>query len=131
MYVHTLYKRRAAHTRRTISQLLHLLTIQKLIDEHKVVLYTLLGDGGEVGLENVDHFVEKLKDERRIDVLSRGRHDPDIVSTSVKVAGPCNVGDRRTNAVSCVDHIYTKCIYTRPSVDIHVCTHRKKKNIQL
>ena len=87
-------------------------TIQKLIDEYKVVLDAILCDGDEVGLQNINHLVEKLKDQGGVDVLSGGSHNPDIVTSRVKVTGPGYVGDGRSHRVTSMDHVHTKCIHT-------------------
>lgn len=100
-----------------------LLTIQELVDEYKVVLDAVLCDGGEVGLENTDHLVEKLKHQSSIDVLSGGGHNPDIVASRVEVAGPGYVGDGRSHRVTSMDHVHTKCIHSRTSVRTY--SHRK------
>ena len=99
------------------------LTIQELIDEYKVVLDAVLCDGGEVGLENADHLVEKLKHQSSIDVLSGGGHNPDIVASRVEIACPGYIGDGRSHRVTSVDHVHTKCIHSRTSV--RVCSRRK------
>ena len=102
------------------------LTIQQLVNKHKVVLDALLSNGGEIGLQDTYHLVEKLKDEGSIYILSCGGHNPDIVATSVKVTGPGNVGDWGPDRVPSVDHIHTKCINICPTVGFmfrHVCVY--------
>ena len=91
-------------------------TIQKLIDEHKVVLDAVLCDGGEVRLQYTDHLVQELKDQSGVDVLSGGGHNPDIVTSCVEVACPGYVSDGGSHRVTCMDHIHTKRINTRAPV---------------
>ncbi len=86
------------------------LTIEKLIDEHKVVLYSLLCNLPKVRLQDLHHLVQKLEDQGCIYVLSGSCHDPDIGPPGMEVASPGNVGDWRADSMARMDHTHTECI---------------------
>ena len=68
------------------------LTIQKLIDEDKVVLDILLAYFAKVGLHDFTHFKQELKHHFGVDILLSDRGQPDVGSLDVEERGAGNVG---------------------------------------
>lgn len=68
-------------------------TIQKLVDQHKVVLDVLLADLAEICSHDVTHLVEELEDHGGVDILLGDGSQPDVGALDVEEAGAGDVGD--------------------------------------
>lgn len=79
-------------SRRETEQLI--LTIQKLVDEHKVVFDVLFTDLSKIGSHHITHFVEELEDHRCINILLGDGSQPDIGTFDMEETGASDVGDR-------------------------------------
>ena len=61
---------------KTLSKII--LTIKKLIDEHKVVLYVFFRNLAKVGLHHICHLQQELKDHGSVDILFCYSCHPDV-----------------------------------------------------
>lgn len=90
------------------------LTIQQLIDQHKVVLYVLLADLPEVGGHHVTHLVKKLEHHGGVDILLGDSSQPDVGTLDVEEARAGDVGDRRAHLLPGVDDIDAEGVHSIP-----------------
>lgn len=81
------------------------ITIEELVDEHKVVLDVLLGDLAKVGLHDVDDLEEELKDHGSVDILLGHCGEPYVGPLYVEERGPGDVGNRRPDLLPRVYHV--------------------------
>lgn len=88
-----------------------LLTVEQLIDEHKVVLDVLLADLAKVGCHDVTHLVQELEHHGGVDILLSDGCQPDVGALHVEKAGTGDVGHRRSDLLSCVDHVHTERVH--------------------
>lgn len=86
------------------------LTIQQLIDKHKIILDIFFRQLAKVRLHHIHNFEQELKHHRSIDVLPGHGSYPHIAALGVEEACPGDVRDGRTNHASGMDNVYTKCI---------------------
>lgn len=91
-----------------------IITIQKLVDEDKVVLDVLLADLAEVGRHHIAHLVEELEHHGGVDILLGDGSQPDVGALDVEEAGACDVGDGRADLLASVDHVNPECINRVP-----------------
>jgi len=91
-------------------------TVKKLIDEHKVVFDVVLSDFAEVRLHDGHHFRQKLKHQRRIDVLFGRHRQPYVRPFYMEKAGSGDVSDWRSDLLPRMDYVHTECIHCIPPV---------------
>lgn len=87
------------------------LTIQQLVDEHKVVLDILLTDLPKVGRHDITHLVEELEHHSSVDILLGDSSQPDVGALDMKEASAGDVGDRGAHLLSGVDHIHAERVH--------------------
>ena len=95
-------------------------TVQKLVDEYKVVLHTLLADLAKVRLQHLHHLVEELKDECGVHIGPGSGHDPHVALVGVEVACAGNVGHWGAHGVTSMDDTHTKCVHSGSAVCVCV-----------
>ena len=91
--------------------------VQQLVDEHKVVLHVLLGDLAEVGLHDVAHLEQELKDHGGVHVLLGDGRQPDVGALDVEEGGAGDVGHGRADLLAGVDHVHPERVH-RVATDV-------------
>lgn len=86
------------------------LTIEQLVDQHKVVLDVLLADLAKVRRHDVTHLVEELEHHGSVDILLGDGRQPDVGAFNMEEAGAGDVGHRGSDLLPGVDHIHTERI---------------------
>ena len=87
-----------------------MLTIQKLVDQNKIVLDVLLSDLTKVGVHYKNHLVEELKHHRSVHILLRDGRQPHVVSLYVKETCPRHVCYRRSNWLARMNYLHAECV---------------------
>lgn len=87
------------------------LTVQQLVNEHKVVLDVFLVDLAKVGRHDVTHLVKELKHHGGVDVLLGDSCQPDVGALDMEEAGAGNVCHWGSDLLAGVDHVHTERVY--------------------
>lgn len=92
-------------------------TVQKLIDQHKVVLNVLLADLAKIGRHDVTHFIKELEHHGRVDILLGDGSQPDVGAFDMEETGAGDVGDGRADLLPRVDHVNAKSVHRVPPAE--------------
>lgn len=87
------------------------LTVQQLVDEHKVVLDVLLADLAKVGRHDITHLVEKLEHHRCVDILLGDCCQPDVGTLDVEKTGAGDIGHGRSDLLPSMNHVHAEGVH--------------------